>query len=63
MNLPETIALIRRDLYSVRHWLHQVKRSAPPNEGWQADVVVSALRALDDLETEVAALDRRGRGA
>ena len=56
----EALVCLRRDLYSVRHWLERLTGSAGPHEEWIASAVRRARTSLEEVEVELVAIERRG---
>jgi hypothetical protein len=58
----EALVCLRRDLYSVRHWLERLASGAGPHEEWLASAARRARTSLDEVEVELVAMERRGLG-
>jgi hypothetical protein len=56
----EALVCLRRDLYSVRHWLERLGADAGPTEEWLSSAARRARTSLEEVEVELVAIERRG---
>ncbi len=56
----EALVCLRRDLYSVRHWLERLGAGAGPTEEWLSSAARRARTSLEEVEVELVAIERRG---